>query len=160
MKEVFVNMGQVVVLKQEGILTTVGLGSCIGLALYDPAAKVGGMGHIFLAKSRSEEDAEAFPGKYADTGIPVLVQMMMRAGARPQRLVAKMAGGAHLFPKLTSNGPSVGDQNIEAVSSKLKELRIPLHGRDVAGQHGRKMRFNVVTGIVTVTAIGKQPLEI
>ncbi len=160
MQEVFVNMGQVIVLKQEGILTTVGLGSCIGLALYDPSAKVGGMGHIFLAKSRSEDDAKAFPGKYADSGVPTLVQMMVLAGARRERLVAKMAGGAHLFPKLRNNGPSVGDQNIEAVSVKLKELRIPLHGRDVAGQHGRKMRFDVISGIVIVTAIGKQPLEI
>lgn len=160
MTELFVNMGQMHVLKAEGLLTTVGLGSCIGLTLYDPVTKVGGMAHVFLSQSRKPEEAARLPGKYADTAVPALIKLVVSAGAQRSRLVAKMAGGAHLFPNLSSGGKTVGDQNIAAVTQHLKTAGIPLLAQDVAGAHGRKMKMSVSSGVVVVTAIGKEPREI
>lgn len=159
MAEVFVNMGQISAFKSEGILTTVGLGSCVGVTLYDDLAKVGVMAHIFLPKSR-ERDAGAPPGKYADTGIPAMIEEALRLGAHKSRLKAKLAGGANLFPNLSTNSTSIGMQNIEAVTEHLKKHGIAIIGKDVAGDYGRKMRFFVNTGIVTVTAIGREAVEI
>ncbi|NMB02623.1 MAG: chemotaxis protein CheD [Firmicutes bacterium] len=159
MSEVFVNMGQIQSAKSQGILTTVGLGSCIGVTVYDAQAQVGVMGHIFLPKSRpNDQDAPA--GKYADTGIPAMIEEAVRLGAQKSRLKAKLAGGANLFPNLSVNSTSIGQQNIEAVTAHLKQEGIPIVGQDVAGSHGRKMRFFVENGLVTVTAIGKDPVEI
>lgn len=159
MVELFVNMGQICSLKTEGILTTVGLGSCVGVALYDSAAKVGVMGHIFLPKSRAN-DPDALPGKYADTGIPAMIEEAVRLGAQKSRLQAKLAGGANLFPNLNVNSVSIGEQNVVAVMEHLAKYQIPISGKDVEGSHGRKMRFFVENGVVTVTAIGKEPIEI
>lgn len=159
MAEVFVNMGQISSFKTQGILTTVGLGSCVGVALYDNVAKVGVMGHIFLPKSRANDD-EAPPGKYADTGIPAMIDEAIRLGARKSRLRAKIAGGANLFPGLSANSASIGQQNIQAVREHLDKHGVAIVGQDVAGGHGRKMRFFVENGVVTVTAIGKEAVEI
>lgn len=159
MVELFVNMGQICSLKTEGILTTVGLGSCVGVALYDGVAKIGVMGHIFLPNSRAN-DQDALPGKYADTGIPAMIEEAVRLGAQRSRLQARIAGGANLFPNLNVNSASIGEQNVVAVTKHLTTHRIPINGKDVQGSHGRKMRFFVENGIVTVTAIGKDTIEI
>lgn len=157
MGELFVNMGQINSLKTEGVLTTVGLGSCVGVSLYDKTAKVGVMGHIFLPKSRGED---APPGKYANTGIPAMLEEALKLGARKTRLEAKLAGGANLFPKLNLNAISIGEQNTIAVIENLERFNIPIVGQDTLGNHGRKMRFFIDNGIVMVTAIGKTPREI
>lgn len=159
MKELFVNMGQISSLKTNGILTTVGLGSCVGVTLYDRVAKVGIMGHIFLPKSR-RNDPDALPGKYADTGIPVMIDQALRLGAQKSRLQAKLAGGANLFPNLSVNSLSIGEQNVAAVVEQLAKHGIAIAGKDVAGNHGRKMRLYIENGEVAVTAIGKEPIEI
>ncbi len=160
MKELFVNMGQISILKDTGILTTIGLGSCVGVTLYDSRTKVGAMAHVFLAASRKNRDLNALPGKYADTAIPALIELCKKRGARTERLVAKIAGGAHLFPNLPTTTLSVGQQNITAVKEHLALVKIPITGIDVAGNHGRKMRFYIETGIVVITAIGKESKEI
>ncbi len=155
MNELFVNMGQLSVLRNTGILTTIGLGSCIGVALYDPVVKVGAMAHVFLYKSHKDKDPKALPGKYADLAIPSLVQITINQGARKERLYAKLAGGAHLFANLPTKTLSVGEKNIRAVKQQLSIHNIPITGQDLAGNYGRKMRLFVETGIVIVTAIGK-----
>jgi len=81
------------------------------------------------------------PGKYADTGIPALIEQAVKLGAQKRRLVAKIAGGANLFPNLNLNSVSIGEQNIAAVIKNLSNHNIPIVGKDVAGNHGRKMRF-------------------
>lgn len=159
MEELFVNMGQISSLKVDGILTTVGLGSCIGITLYDNFAKVGVMGHIFLPKSRAS-DKNALPGKYADTGILAMIEEAKKLGAQKSRLKAKLAGGANLFPNLSLNSKSIGEQNIYAVTAQLEQYNIPIIGKDVGGSYGRKMRFYISTGVVAVTAVGKVAIEI
>lgn len=159
MSEIFVNMGEISSAKDHGILTTIGLGSCVGVTLYDDRAKVGVMGHIFLPRSRPN-DQGAPPGKYADTGIPAMIAEAIRLGASKIRLQAKLAGGANLFPNLNMKSLSIGQQNVEAVKELLSKHGIPIVGQDVAGNHGRKMRFFVENGLVSVTAIGREPVEI
>lgn len=159
MVEVFVNMGKIRALKTEGFLTTVGLGSCVGVTMYDAQAKVGVMGHIFLPKQRPN-DRDALPGKYADTAIPAMIQEALKLGAVKHRLEAKMAGGANLFSNLNPNSISIGEQNVIAVREHLQAAGVPITGQAVQGSHGRKMRFSVADGSVTVTAIGKTPVRI
>jgi len=118
------------------------------------------MAHIFLGRSRNPAEASKLPGKYADTGIPALVDAALKAGAQKNRLEAKIAGGAHLFPNISAPESGVGHQNIEAVREQLAKARVPITGHATSGNHGRKMRLAIDSGQVTVTAIGQQPMEI
>jgi len=160
MNEVFVNMGQIAVLKGSGILTTVGLGSCVGVSLYDPIAKVGVLAHIFLAESRSNDDRLNTPGKYADTAIPAMIEAAVKQGACKERMVAKLAGGAHLFSDVSPVSFHVGTRNVEAVVNQLTIADIPIVGKDVEGKRSRKMRFFIDSGIVIVTSVGQEPKQI
>jgi len=160
MTEVFVNMGEIRVLRSTGVLTTVGLGSCVGVSFYDPITKVGALAHVFLAESRANSDRDALPGKYADTAIPALIDLTVKAGASRERLVAKIAGGAHLFSNITPEHLSVGHRNVKAVIEQLNIYDIPIIGKDVAGKRGRKMKLYVDTGVVIVTIIGEEPKQI
>ena len=103
------------------------------------------MGHIFLPKSRPK-DEDALPGKYADTGIPAMIEEALKLGAKKSRLKAKMAGGANLFPNLNTNSTSIGQQNIEAVAENLKKHGITVIGKDVAEVTGAKCAFLLTQG--------------
>ncbi|MGI6035566.1 MAG: chemotaxis protein CheD [Limnochordia bacterium] len=158
MKEVFVNIGEIQVLKQRGRLVAVGLGSCVGLILYDALAKVGGMAHVFLPTNK-RGGANEHPGKFADTAILAMVEQMTSLGAQKRRLTAKMAGGSQLF---SYGAPfmDVGRQNAEALQRELQAAGIPLAGSDVLGSRGRKLIFDVATGQVLVFVIGEDPVEL
>jgi len=102
------------------VLATLGLGSCIGIALYDKFSKVGGLVHIMLPENPGGKKTV----KYADTGIPFLIEEMEAAGAKKRRLSAKIVGGAGMFK--SESGDSVmkiGERNIEAVKEVLKNER-------------------------------------
>ena len=158
MEEVFVNIGEIKVLAQEGRLVAIGLGSCVGLILYDELAKIGGMAHVFLPTNR-KGGANQHPGKFADTAVSAMVEQMAAMGAQKRRLKAKMAGGCQLF----SYGASVmdvGRQNVEALQRELQAAGIPLVASDVLGSRGRKLIFDVGTGQVLVFVIGQEPVEL
>ena len=91
-KVIKVGMADLSTAKEPDILTTLGLGSCVGIALYDPSTKVGGLAHIMLPDSKQIKNNEN-KAKFADTAIEVLVQAMIKKGARKNRIVAKIAGG-------------------------------------------------------------------
>lgn len=158
MAEIFVNMGEIKVSAGDDVLITVGLGSCVGVALYDSESKVGGMAHVFLAASKDRAGSE--PGKFADTAIPALLEAVVRAGGKRSQLVAKIAGGANLFPKLTQASLNVGLQNVAAVKKHLALHKVPLRGEDVGGNSGRKMLLYVQKGKVMVQSIGSELREI
>lgn len=132
------------------VLTCLGLGSCIGLSVHDPVAKIGGMAHIVLPSSEGRPDRTSV--KYADAAVPLLVDAMERSGASVRRLVIKIAGGAEMT--LAPGVPSffkIGTNNIEAVKASLASRGLKLTGADVGGNHGRSMRLSVGTGRVTVS---------
>lgn len=159
MAEKFVNMSEIEVAKGEEVLITVGLGSCVGVAIYDKERSVGGLAHVFLSDSKNGADVTQ-PGKFADTAIPALIDEVVRIGGRRSALEAKIAGGANLFPKLGSSSLNVGKQNVMAVKEHLKKHRIPLRGEAVEGNKGRKMTFYTKNGVVLVQSIGEEPQEI
>ena len=91
-----VGMADLKICKAPDALTTIGLGSCIGIALYDPSTKISGLAHIMLPDSTQIRNNSNI-AKFADTGIQKLYDDMIKAGANKARLVAKIAGGAKMF---------------------------------------------------------------
>jgi chemotaxis protein CheD len=118
-------------------MMTIGLGSCIGLTIYDDTLKVGAMVHIMLPESAGRTDR---PGKYADTAVPVLLKELSALGSRNRSLVAKMAGGACMFEYFGAN-LNIGERNADKVRALLKEHNIPLVKEDVGGKMGRSVTF-------------------
>jgi chemotaxis protein CheD len=118
-------------------MMTIGLGSCIGLILYDDTLKVGAMVHIMLPDSAGRTDR---PGKYADTAIALLLKELTRLGCKNRSLVAKMAGGASMFEYFGAN-LNIGERNAERVRACLKENNIKLVAEDVGGKFGRSVTF-------------------
>jgi chemotaxis protein CheD len=124
------------------------VGSCIAMSLYDIATKSGGMAHIMLPQAHvfPKED---LPAKFADTAVPALVKAIKKLNPNAV-LIAKIAGGANMFPNIRSQSMAVGAKNIDAVKAALSASNIPLKGEDVGGIQGRKVTFNTMTGTVCV----------
>lgn len=136
-------------------VTTLGLGSCVGIAIRDPVTKIGGLAHIMLPDSTAVRNNGNRP-KFADTGIDDLVSLVVGAGASRQRLVAKIAGGAQMFD--FSNKPNmvrVGDRNVEAVKAKLKMLNIKIIAEDTGLNFGRTVIFYPENGNFVIRSVGK-----
>ncbi|WP_125152114.1 chemotaxis protein CheD [Clostridium rectalis] len=141
-------------------LITVGLGSCIGIALYDKLNKVGGLLHIMLPDS-TQFSKVTNPLKFADLGIPVLIEKMEQKGAVKRNLKAKIAGGASMFNfSDKSMIMDIGNRNGIAVKKMLKELTIPILSEDIGGNKGRTMVFNTLNGIVQIKTVGMGIKEI
>ena len=134
------------------ILMTAGLGSCIGVCIHDPLAKVGGLAHIMLPTANGNVNGN--PYKYADTAIELMLRDILSLGASRGRLKAKMAGGSQMF---SFPGKQqilrIGDRNAEAVEQELKRMGIPLLVADVGGSFGRTIHFDVGTGELRVRTI-------
>jgi chemotaxis protein CheD len=129
------------------------LGSCIGLALYHGRRKVAILAHIVLPQS---QDRPGPPGKFADTAIPYMIEQLMPLGAGRAGLVAKMAGGANMFG--TTGPMQIGDENFEAVTKILQDLRIPIQGEHVGGTKGRRITIDSETGEFTIEIAGDEPI--
>ena len=123
-------------------MMTIGLGSCIGLTLYDDTLKIGAMVHIMLPDSGGRKDR---PGKYADTAIPVLLKELGALGSRNRSITAKMAGGACMFEYFGTN-LNIGERNAEKIRALLKEHNIPLVKEDTGGKVGRSVTFLPANG--------------
>lgn len=134
-------------------LITVGLGSCVAVALHDADAKVGGLAHILLpSPALSRRDPN--PGKFPQTAIPLLVQDMVGRGARASRITARLAGGASMFMNLQPAGTiQMGERNLVAVRAALTHHGIPIVGSAVGGDFGRTIRFFVDDGRIEVSTV-------
>lgn len=150
-----VGMADLNVAKSPDILTTLGLGSCIGLIFYDPVAKVGGMVHYMLPDSTQLKN-NANIAKFGDTGIRELLKRVLAAGASKQRLVAKIAGGASMF-QVSSNSTvgQVGIRNAEMAKAVLKEMGIRLIAEDTGLNYGRTVELNCENGEYLIKSVGK-----
>lgn len=137
-------------------VTTLGLGSCVGVAIRDPVTKIGGLAHVMLPDSTAIRNSQQNIAKFADTGIVELIRQMEKLGAKRSRMVAKLAGGATMF---TFQGHTdmvqVGDRNVEAAKKKLKELNIPILAQDTGANYGRTVTFYPETGEYFIRAVGK-----
>lgn len=149
-----VGMADVKVCKAPDNLTTLGLGSCIGIALWDPTTKITGLAHIMLPDSTAIRN-NTNPAKFADTGIQMLLDEMLKLGANKSRLVAKIAGGAKMFELSGASAINVGERNAEASKAKLKELGIKLLAEDCGLNYGRTVEIYSESGDYMIKAVGK-----
>ena len=136
-------------------ITTLGLGSCVGIAVRDPVTKIGGLAHIMLPDSSAIRNNTNIR-KFADTGIEELVKQVVAKGANRTRLVAKIAGGAQMFAFQNKNDMTrVGERNVEATKKKLAQLKIPILAQDTGKDYGRTVIFYPETGDFVIRAVGK-----
>jgi chemotaxis protein CheD len=136
------------------VLITLGLGSCIAIAVHDPVRAVGGLAHILLP-SRSLSRGDENPGRFPQTAIPRLLEEMMALGADPRRLVARLVGGASMFANLVPAGSmQMGDRNVIASREVLARLAIPIVAEAVGGNEGRSVWFHVAQGKLQVRTVG------
>jgi chemotaxis protein CheD len=141
-------------------LVTLGLGSCIGLVLYDPVVRIGGMVHIMLP-SASDSLAVTNRFKFADTAIADMIKLMAAAGAARQRLLAKMAGGAHMFSiASTMNILNVGQRNIDMCRQVLSRGQIKIVSEDTGGTCGRSIEFCCESGALSVRTVAPQSIRV
>lgn len=141
-------------------ITTLGLGSCVGVVLYDLNAKIAGLVHIMLPDSTKIRNNDNY-AKFADTGIDEMLRRVVKAGASRSALKAKIAGGAQMFAFSTENDLlRVGARNVEAVKEKLSQLRIPIVAEDTGKSYGRTIEFYPETGELLVKAVGKSNYKI
>ena len=150
-----VGMADLNIAKSPDSLTKLGLGSCIGLTLYDPVTKIGGLVHYMLPDSTKLKNNSNI-AKFGDTGIRELYKKMIEKGASPTRMVAKIAGGAKMFEVsgLSSVG-NVGERNAEEAKIILKELKVRLVAEDTGLNYGRTVVLNCENGEYLIKSVGK-----
>lgn len=149
--ETLVGIAELKVSRNPGKLITIGLGSCVGVVLYDPVAKVGALIHAMLPEP-SPGRMSSNKAKFVSTAIPSALEEMAKLGARRERVTAKLIGGAQMFP--VENNINIGAQNVEAAEKLLKNLGINIAAKDTGGTLGRTVELDVSTGRVLVkTAI-------
>ena len=149
-----VGMADLKTCKAPDALTTLGLGSCVGIAIRDPARGIGGLAHIMLPDSTLLKDNSNIP-KFADTGIEELVRQLVAMGASRMRLESKIAGGAQMFSLSGKAGAQIGARNAEAAKKKLKELRIPILSEDTGQNFGRTVIYYPANGNFLIRAVGR-----
>jgi chemotaxis protein CheD len=156
-----VGMADLIVVSAPAKLITLGLGSCIGLVIFDATAKIAGMAHIMLPDSRGAKGIEKV-GKFADTAVPVVIDEMIKKGALKTRMKAKIAGGAQMFavPDTATDFLSVGSRNIKETTAMLAKAGIPLLASDTGGNKGRTVEFSTSTWMLTIKTLGKGKTEI
>ena len=160
-KLIKVGMADLQVCKAPDALTTLGLGSCIGACIYDPAAKVAGMVHFMLPDSTRIKNNQNI-AKFGDTGIAETIRRMEELGAQKFRMVAKIAGGARMFAMSTASLPNmnVGENNIESARKVFKEFGIEIIAEDVGLNYGRTIEFYSEDGSLVIKSVGKEPKTI
>jgi len=149
-KSIVVDIADLAVSKDPGVtLVTYSLGSCIGVSIWDPVAKVGGLLHYMLPESSiSADKAKAQPGMFADTGISLLFRSVYADGGDKKRLVVKVAGAAQM---MDAKGVfNIGKRNHLALRKILWRNNVMIDAEDVGGYNGRTMRLEVGTGRVTI----------
>ncbi len=146
-----VRIGGLEVARSPEVLETL-LGSCVAIMLYDTGKRIGGMAHSVLPETREENVRD--PGKYVNTAIPALITKMTIAGARTNKLIAKLAGGAAMF-KTNNSNMNIGAKNVEMAKKLLKKYGIPLKGEDTGGNRSRMVKFYLRDGKVEVRREGR-----
>ncbi|CUH96112.1 hypothetical protein P22_2200 [Propionispora sp. 2/2-37] len=141
-------------------LISYGLGSCVGIAMYDPVTKIGGLAHIMLPDSTQARSNEN-PAKFADTALPLMLDEMIKLGAAKSRITAKIAGGAQMFTFANATDiMKVGERNTGAVKSALKKLDVRITAEDTGGNYGRTVELKLDTGIYRIKTIDKGEKEL
>ena len=130
-------------------LMTPALGSCVGVALWDPSARRGALAHIMLpAPASSSVNPES--SRFASWAVPALVELMLADGSPRRRLRAKIAGGAAMFRGQAAHIPNLGDRNVAEVRRQLEIVRVRLVAEDTGGNFARTIELCLDSGILVV----------
>ena len=147
-----IGIADLAVAASPNILRTI-LGSCVGICMYDPKTKIGGLSHIMLPSSKKPPNNFK---KYADTAIPFMVDEMVKLGCDKSRMVVKLAGGATMFKYTEASVVGdIGQNNIISVKEVLAGLNIRILSEDVGGDHGRTIDFYLDSGDLKIKIIGE-----
>ncbi|RFU68881.1 chemotaxis protein CheD [Bacillus sp. V59.32b] len=161
MNIVKVGIADMNIVRAPDTIRTSGLGSCVGVVVFDQMKEIAGMAHIMLPDSTLSKGSPMNLAKYADTALYELVNRLVHKGARLSSMQAKMAGGAQMFQ--FSNGSDlmrIGPRNVEAVRTTLDELRIQIVSEDVGGNSGRTIEFNPKTNMLNIRTVNKRVIDI
>lgn len=152
MSDVRVRVADMAVGNGDTVISSVGLGSCVAITLYDPSARVGGLAHILLPSRAMSRDA-GNPAKFPETAVPAMIDEMRRRGARGP-FVGKLVGGASMFASLLpAGGINMGERNAAASRAALERHGIPIVGEDTGGDYGRSVYLHLADGRVIVRSI-------
>lgn len=154
-----VGMGEYALARAPGELATLGLGSCVGVCLYDPLLKLGALAHIMLPDSVVAKDT-GNPTKFADTAIPFLLGELVKHGADPGRLVVKIAGGAQMFSGSANGRESVGPRNVAAVEKALSAAGLSISAKSVGGNTGKSVTLDLETGELRLRTLQVESLSL
>jgi chemotaxis protein CheD len=158
--EIKVGIADLNVVLDPGAIMTIGLGSCVGIALYDKTTKVAGLAHIMLPDS-TQFKSNTNPMKFADLAIPMLIEKMEKQGCNKRNMVAKIAGGASMFNFSDKSIISdIGKRNSEAVKKALKDEAIRIIGEEIGGNKGRTMILKANDGSVILKVVGQGIIEL
>jgi chemotaxis protein CheD len=136
-------------------LMTIGLGSCVGIALYEPTTKIGGLIHIMLPESKGFKDTTKWM-KFADLAVPKVVEEL-KEQSKQEKIIAKIAGGASMFSfGDASKGQQIGERNVLAVKKHLDELGIPILADHTGGKMGRTMFVDLETFEVRIRMVNRE----
>lgn len=143
----------------DDVLIAFGLGSCLGIGMFDPIARVGGLIHVVLPEHKSGTDPNH--AKFVDSGIPLLLQKVIAEGAIQSRLIIKMAGGANMLVSPGLSGTfDIGTRNISMAHEIFKKMNLKLKTEEVGGQVGRTVRLYIGDGRMTVRMMGSQERDL
>jgi chemotaxis protein CheD len=147
-QRVVVGVGDMSVSNNPSItLSTYALGSCVGVAVYDPAARVGGLLHLMLPDSSiSPAKAISQPAMFADTGLPLLFRSLGGLKAERSRLQIVIAGGASVLTATDSF--KIGERNIRATAQFLAKHGFVVKHASLAGTTNRTLHLEVGTGVI------------
>ena len=139
----------------DGTISTIGLGSCVAIVLYDGVARVGGLAHVLLPYESMSRD-RSNPAKFPATIVPIMLSDMRQLGARHERIRAKIVGGASMFGNIMpSGGINIGERNVVAVRETLADAKVPIIAEDTGADYGRSVYLFVDDGRVEVRSLRK-----
>ena len=156
MSNIVVGISDLNIGKGSDVLVTYALGSCVGICIFDPMTKVGGLSHIMLPSSTLNNPGAVNPMRFADTAIVMLIRKLEAAGALRVRMKAKIAGGAQMFSAIGNRSlANIGARNVEAVKKVLAQERIPIIAEDTGKNYGRTVHFSPGDGIMHIVSANK-----
>jgi chemotaxis protein CheD len=140
-------------------LAVYGIGSCVVLALWDPEAQLGGLAHSMLPTAAAQPGGEAQPAKYCDTAVGALLAALEAAGARRDRLAARLVGGSNMFSFAGRDGGplTLGDRNAFTCRETLRAWSLPLTSEDCGGDKGRSLELDPADGTLKVWSATTAP---
>jgi chemotaxis protein CheD len=155
-----VRMGEFLVREAPAKLAIYGLGSCVAVFVYETERRIAALAHVLLP-APTPGTPRGPAGKYADTAVAAILGIVLEMGGRREALIAKVAGGAHMFSATPSpDRETLGERNIRAALEALKRHGLEVAGMDIGGAYGRTIVADAATGTLVITSLKREPKRI